>query len=200
MIESGEARDLVPVPRSVPKWALALPVLVVVVATVTGAALITLDRSSRTPSVSPGLARVGGTAPDFTSWDLSGKKVSLADFKGHPVLITFWATWCTACQEELPTVQRMRDQFQSTGFSVLAVNYRETNDSRMSQFLAGLRVNLEAVIDPEGTIASAYGVDIGLPISVLLDRTGTVVRIWIGAVNSAALETAVGQVARPASP
>jgi thiol-disulfide isomerase/thioredoxin len=184
----------------VPKWALALPVLVVVVAAATGVALTTVGRSSRTPSVSPGLARVGGTAPAFTSWDLGGKKVSLADFKGHPVLITFWATWCTACQEELPTVQRIRDQYQSAGFSVLAVNYRETNNSRMSQYLAGLHVNLEAVIDPEGTIASAYGVDIGLPISVLLAGTGTVVQIWIGAVTSAALETAVGQVARPASP
>lgn len=200
MIESGGARDLVPVPRSVPMWALALPVLVVVVAAATGVALITVGRSSRTPSVSPGLARVGGTAPAFTSWDLRGNKVNLADFKSHPVLITFWATWCTACQEELPTVQRIRDQYQSTGFSVLAVNYRETNNSRMSQYLAGLHVNLEAVIDPEGTIASAYGVDIGLPISVLLDGTGTVVQIWVGAVTSAALETAVGKVARPASP
>ncbi|HXC77199.1 MAG TPA: TlpA disulfide reductase family protein [Candidatus Acidoferrum sp.] len=199
MIESGGARDLVPAQRPVPKWALALPVLVVVVATVTGVALTTLDRSSGKPSVSPGLARVGGMAPDFTSWDLSGKKVSLADFKGDPVLITFWATWCTACQGELPTVQRIRDQFSSNGFHVLAVNYRETSSSRMSQYLAGLHVNLEAVIDPEGTIASAYGVDIGLPISVLLDRTGTVVQIWIGAVTSAALETAVGQVATPAS-
>jgi peroxiredoxin len=140
---------------------------------------------------------VGETAPAFTSWDLSGKKVSLAEFKGRPVLITFWATWCTACQQELPTVQRIRDQYQSTGFSVLALDYRETNTARMSQFLAGLHVNLEAVIDPDGTIASAYGVDIGLPISVLLDRKGTVVQIWIGAVTSAELETAVGEVVGP---
>jgi thiol-disulfide isomerase/thioredoxin len=143
---------------------------------------------------------VGGTAPAFASWDLSGKKVSLSDFKGHPVLITFWATWCTACQEELPAVQRIRDRYQSTGLSVLAVNYRETNTGRMSDYLAGLHVNLQAVMDPEGTISSAYGVDIGLPISVLLDRKGTVLQIIIGVVSSAALEAAVGQVAGPAAP
>jgi thiol-disulfide isomerase/thioredoxin len=142
---------------------------------------------------------VGGTAPLFTSWDLSGKKVSLADFGGHPVLITFWATWCTACQEELPAVQRIRDRYQSAGLSVLAVNYRETNNARMSEYLDGLDVDLEAVIDPDGTIASAYGVDIGLPISVLLDRKGTVIQIMIGEVPSAALEAAVGQVAGAAA-
>ncbi len=141
---------------------------------------------------------MGGAAPAFSSWDLSGKKVSLADFKGHPVLITFWATWCTACQTELPELQRIRDRYQSTGLSMLAVNYRETNSDRMSQYLAGLHVDLDAVIDPDGTIASAYGVDIGLPINVLLDRQGTVRQIIIGVVSSAALETDVGQVAGPA--
>lgn len=143
---------------------------------------------------------MGETAPAFTSWDLSGKKVSLADFKGHPVLITFWATWCTACQEELPAVQRIRDRYQSTGLKVLAVNYRQTNNGLMSQYLAGLHVNLETVMDPEGTIASAYGVDIGLPISVVLDRKATVLQIIVGLVPSAVLETAVGQVAGPPAP
>ena len=199
MIEPGGARDVLPAARPVPRWALALPLIVVIAAAGTAAALITVGRSSRTPSVSGGIARVGGTAPAFSSWDLSGKKVSLADFKGHPVLITFWATWCTACQAELPKLQRIRDRYQSTGLSMLAVNYRETNNDLMSAYLAGLHVNLEAVIDPEGTIASAYGVDIGLPISVLLDRKGTVLRILIGAVPNAALEAAVAQVAGPAA-
>jgi cytochrome c biogenesis protein CcmG, thiol:disulfide interchange protein DsbE len=185
----------------VPKWALALPLIVVVAAVATAAALITVNRSARTVSVSGGLARVGGTAPSFTTWDLNGKKVGLADFKGHPVLITFWATWCTACQEELPAIQRILDSNQSNGLRVLAVNYRETDNARMSGYLAGLKVHLEAVIDPDGTIASAYGVDIGLPVVVLLDRSSTVAQVLIGAVPSQALESAVARVlGAPASP
>lgn len=183
-----------------PKWALALPLLVVVAATATAIAMITVAGSPKTVSVSGAHARVGGTAPAFTSWDLGGKKVSLSDFKGHPVVITFWATWCTACQEELPAMQRIRDRYQSSGLSVLALNYRETSNARMSEYLAGLHVNLQAVIDPEGTIASAYGVDIGLPITVLLDRSATVVQILIGSVANAALEAAVAQVVGPAAP
>ncbi len=180
-----------------PRWALALPLLVVVAATATAVAMITSGGSAKTVSVAGGVARVGGTAPAFTSWDLTGNKVSLADFKGRPVLLTFWATWCTACQDELPALQRIRDRYQSTGFTILAVNYKETNNARMSQYLAGLHVNLEAVIDPEGAIATAYGVDIGLPINVLLDRKATVTQIIVGLVPSAALETAVGKVAGP---
>ncbi len=180
-----------------PRWALALPLLVVVVATATAVAMVTTGKSAKTASVSGGVARVGGTAPGFTSWDLAGNKVSLADFKGRPVLLTFWATWCTACQDELPALQGIRDRYQSTGFTVLAVNYKETSNARMSQFLAGLHVNLEAVVDPEGSIATAYGVDIGLPISVLLDSKAIVTQIFVGLVPSAELETAVGKVTSP---
>jgi peroxiredoxin len=162
--------------------------------------MISVASSPKTVSVSGAQAKVGGTAPSFSSWDLSGKKVSLSDFKGHPVLLTFWATWCTACQQELPAMQQIRDRYQSSGLRVLALNYRETSSSRMSQYLAGLDVNLEAVIDPEGTIASAYGVDIGLPISVLLDRNSTVVQIMIGSAPAASLDAAVARVVGPAAP
>ena len=197
MIESGSARKLSPPTRPVPRWALALPLLVVVIATATAVAMITMGRSARTATVTGGVAHVGGTAPGFTSWSLSGNKVSLADFKGRPVLLTFWATWCTACREELPALQAMRDRYQTSGFAVLAINYKETNNARMSQYLSGLHVNVVSIIDPEGVIATAYGVDIGLPVSVLLDRKATVTEIFVGVPPSAALEAAVGRVAGP---
>jgi thiol-disulfide isomerase/thioredoxin len=187
-----------PDPRStaipVPKWALALPVLVVVAVTAAAVAMITVGRSPQTVSVSGGVARVGARAPNFASWDLNGKKVSLANFKGRPMLLTFWATWCTACREELPALQGIQDRYQSTGFTILAINYRETDNRRLIQYLAGLHVNLEGVVDPDGTIAAAYGVTIGLPVNVLLDRAGTVVQVIIGQVPSATLESAVSQI------
>ena len=177
-----------------PKWALALPVLVVVVVVAVAVAMITDGRSPHTVSVSGGVAHVNGPAPNFASWDLNGKRVSLTDFKGRPMLLTFWATWCTVCREELPALQRIQDRYQSTGFTILAINYRETNNGRLAQYLAGLNVTLKAVIDPEGTIAAAYGVDIGLPVNVLLNRAGTVVQIIIGEVPNATLESAVSRI------
>lgn len=176
-------------------WVLALPVLVVLAATAVAVGITTAGNSSQPVSVVGGTARIGGPAPDFTSWDLSGKRVRLADLKARPMLLTFWATWCTACQEELPELQRIQDSHQSTGFTILAVNYREIGNARLSHYLAGLHVSLESVIDPEGKIASAYGVDIGLPVNVLLDRSGMVVQKMTGVQLSTTLENAVAQVA-----
>jgi thiol-disulfide isomerase/thioredoxin len=183
----------------VPSWALALPVLVVVAATATGVAMVIADRSSNAVWVAPGHASVGTPAPNFTSYDLAGKRVSLSDFASRPVLLTFWATWCTVCKDELPALQALQPRYASGGFAVLAVNYRETNNERMRLYLAGINVTLQSVVDPAASIASAYGVDVGLPVNVLVDRAGRVSRIMIGEVSIASIETAVNQVTPAAS-
>ena len=185
--------------RQVPAWALGLPVLVVVLAVSAGVALALASRPSSGVWVASGHAIVGGTSPNFTTQDLGGKKVSLSDFGGRPVLLSFWATWCTVCRDELPALQRLQDRYRAGGFEVLLVNYRETSNDGLRQYLSGLQVNLEAVIDPDGTIAAAYGVDVGLPVNVLSDRAGKVVRILIGEVPIATIESAVQQaVSSPA--
>lgn len=182
-----------------PAWALALPVIVVLVAMSVGVAMVVASHSSKTVWVAAGHARVGGTTPNFTSWDLSGKKVSLSDLGARPVLLSFWATWCTVCRDELPALQRLQDKYRSDGLTVLAMNYRESNTERMRQYLAGLQVKLESVIDPDGSIGSVYGVNVGLPVNVLSDRTGVVVKIMIGEVPVASIESAIRQVLAPAA-
>jgi thiol-disulfide isomerase/thioredoxin len=183
--------------RPVPAWALALPLLVVLVATAAGVAIVIPDRSSNAVWVAAGHASVGAPAPNFTSYDLQGKKVSLSDFASRPVLLTFWATWCTVCKDELPALQTLEQRYSANSFAVLAVNYRETDNVRMRQYLAGDNVTLQSVIDPGASIASAYGVDVGLPVNVLIDKTGHVVRIMVGEVPGASIETAIQQLVAP---
>jgi hypothetical protein len=67
----------------------------------------------------------------------------------------------------------------------------------MRQYLSGLQVNLEALADPDGAIAAAYGVDIGLPVNVLTDRSGKVARILVGEVPTATIESAIRQAVTP---
>jgi len=183
----------------VPAWALALPVLVVLAATAAGVAMVIADRSSSTVWVAAGHARVGEAAPNFTSNDLQGNKVSLSDFGSRPVLLTFWATWCTVCKDELPALQALEQRYSSDGVKVLAVDYRETSNDRMRQYLAGINVTLQSVIDPGAAIASAYGVDVGLPVNVLIDRSGRVARIMVGEVSITSVESALTQVLTPAT-
>ncbi len=181
----------------VPVWALALPVLFVLLVTSAGVAMVISGRSAPSVWVASGRAQLGGSAPDFTSRDLNGNKVGLTDFRGDSVLLTFWATWCTACRDEMPALQSLRDRYRARGFEVLAVNYRETSTDRMRQYLAGLNVNFKSVIDPDGTIAAAYGVDIGLPVNILIDHSRTVSRIFIGDAPTATLQSAIEQVVAP---
>jgi thiol-disulfide isomerase/thioredoxin len=180
-------------------WALALPVLFVVLVTSAGVAIVIGGRSAQTVWVASGRAQLGALAPDFRSWDLSGKRVGLTDFRGHPLLLTFWATWCTACRDEMPALQGLRNRYRAGGFEVLAVNYRETSTDRMRHYLAGLNVNLESVIDPDGAIAAAYAVDIGLPVNILLDHSAKVSRIFIGEAPVATIQGAIEQVVAPAA-
>jgi thiol-disulfide isomerase/thioredoxin len=180
--------------RRVPAWALALPVIVVLVATTAGVAMLLANRSPSAVWVAAGHATVGAPAPNFISYDLQGKKVSLSDFASRPVLLTFWATWCTVCKDELPALQSLQQRYNSSGFTVLAVNYRETDTGRMRQYLAGDNVTLESVIDPGASIAAAYGVDVGLPVNVVVNKTGRVARIMVGEVPGASIEAAVAQV------
>jgi thiol-disulfide isomerase/thioredoxin len=183
--------------RPIPAWALALPVVVVLLAVTAGVAMVVASRPSSSVWVASGHAIVGGTSPNFASRDLEGKKISLSDFGGRPVLLSFWATWCTVCRDELPALQRLQDQYGAGGLVVLLVNYRETSTDRMRQYLAGLSVKLEAVIDPDGVIATAYGVDVGLPVNVVSDRSGKVSRILIGEVPIATIESAIQHAVSP---
>ena len=181
--------------RSVPLWSLFVPVLVVVMATAVAAAALVVDRSPKTPWVESHTAAVGQRAPDFQSWDLDGNSVRLSELKGHPVLLTFWATSCTACQEEFPALQQIQLAHRSAGLRVLAVDYRETNTSAMKQFLDRMHVTFTPVLDPQATIASAYGVDIGLPVNVWVDSGQNVVQVMLGAQPEAQLAAAAARIA-----
>jgi thiol-disulfide isomerase/thioredoxin len=67
----------------------------------------------------------GQVAPGFTLVDLNGKKVSLADYKGHPVVVNFWATYCGPCKLEMPWFQEMIAKYQSSGLVVLGLDEDE---------------------------------------------------------------------------
>jgi len=97
------------------------------------------------------------------------------------------------CKDELPALQSLEQRYSSDRLKVLAVDYRETSNDRMRQYLAEINVNLQSAIDPGGTIATAYGVDIGLPVNVLVDRSGRVSRILVGEVPISSIESALKQ-------
>jgi peroxiredoxin len=139
-------------------------------------------------TIQGGLAKVGAMAPDFTTRTLDGPTVRLSQYRGKPVLLNFWATWCAPCQDEMPLIQRAVDRYGGPGLTVLAVDYQQTDANGMRAFLRKVGAHFPAVYDPAGQIAGEYGVTVGLPVSVFIDRSGKVEFIQLGQMSDTVLQ------------
>jgi peroxiredoxin len=119
-------------------------------------------------------------APDFTLVDMDGKPHRLSDYRGKVILINFWATWCPPCRKEMPSLERVYQQFKGQPFMVLAVNQWESEDHVFS-YMGELNVFPEFPIlfDRESKISESYGVH-GLPTSFIIDHEGRLVFKAVG--------------------
>ena len=134
------------------------------------------DTGNPTPAPH-GTVQVGKPAPNFTATDIDGHRVSLSDLKGKPVLISFWATWCVPCRDELPLIRDEYLAHRAEGFSVMAINYGDESADTVRKFWRSLNLQPAPFLDPDGRVANAYGVALnntGLPVSVLVARDGTI--------------------------
>ena len=130
----------------------------------------------------------GRPAPDFSATTLQGSTLTLSSLRGKPVLINFFASWCTVCEVELPGIEQAYKQHQADGFTVVGVNTLESGDGLA--FYRRMNLTFPAVYDPgnPGRIGAAYGVTQGLPASVFVDRTGNVQLIQYGPVTKALID------------
>jgi thiol-disulfide isomerase/thioredoxin len=135
------------------------------------------------------VAAEGQVAPNFEAVDLSGQRVRLSDFQGKVVLVNFYASWCTACREEIPAYHRIYDRYREQGFEILAVNNGESKDLAQ-RYLRGNGGRFTGVLDPSRTIVEAYRVR-GMPVSVFIDRDGVIVKYVTGEVPEAAADRLV---------
>jgi thiol-disulfide isomerase/thioredoxin len=102
----------------------------------------------------------------------------LADERGHPVLLNFWASWCEPCQAEMPSLERLAAAQREAGLRVVAVNYRE-GEPAVRRFLAKVPLQLPVVRDADGAAARAFDIHI-FPSTVAIDRQGRVRFIIVG--------------------
>jgi cytochrome c-type biogenesis protein len=134
---------------------------------------------SANPTPAPrGTVEVGKPAPDFTLTDLDGHPVSLSELKGRPVLVTFWATWCGPCRDELPLIRDEYLAHRIQGLAVVAIDYGDESAETVHSYWTAAKLQPAPVLDPDGKAARAYGVSVtlstGLPVSVLIAKDGTV--------------------------
>ena len=154
------------------------------------------ESNNPTPA-SHGPVQVGKPAPDLILTDTEGHRVSLSQLKGKPVLVTFWATWCVPCRDELPVIRDEYLAHRAEGFSVVAINFGDESASTISKFWSGLNLQPAPFLDANASAANAYGVALsstGLPVSVLVARDGTVSSYEPFPLTKDFLDTALAKV------
>ncbi len=110
--------------------------------------------------------------------DLSGKTVSLADFKGKPVVLNMWASWCVPCRAEMPELEKMYEARKSSGLVVIAVNFKESNDTA-TKFVAKNGLTFTVLLDEHGVIEKDYQL-FGLPTTYFIDKSGIIQHTYMG--------------------
>lgn len=126
-------------------------------------------------------------ATDFTVYDANGRAVRLSDFRGKPVVLNIWASWCPPCRNEMPYFQA---KYQELGDDVcfLMVNCTEQDSIEdADQYIAQNGYTFPIYYDTNGAMATAYGIT-GVPRTYFIDAEGYILSQARGGINMTMLE------------
>jgi len=133
----------------------------------------------------------GYPAPDFILEDLDGNEVSLSSLRGKAVYLNFWATWCTPCVKEMPSLQEVYDKYGDR-VAIYAVNVGESR-AVVSEFLEENGYTFTVLLDEDRVVAHRYQVR-GIPTNIFIDSRGVVVERVTGGMTTSQMERAIESV------
>lgn len=143
-------------------------------------------------------------APDFTMTDADGATLILADFKGKPVLLNFWASWCGPCASEMPDIQSAWEE-HGNDVEFVIVNMTDMNgetEQSAKAFLAENNYTFPCYFDANNSAATAFGVS-SIPQTYLINAEGNIIGAYMGAMDASVLAQGIdmltGNTAAPAA-
>ena len=118
---------------------------------------------------------------DITFLDIQNKELNLDDYKGNLVILNFWATWCAPCKREMPSLEKLTNQFPQV--KVYAINMEQPNKLKVRDFFRSIGVaSLDTYYDPKLKLVKQFKMR-GLPTSILIDKNGNEFGRVIGEVD-----------------
>jgi thiol-disulfide isomerase/thioredoxin len=136
------------------------------------------------PIAAPAAAHeVPETVPDIALTDRDGAKRSLSSWKGHPLIINFWATWCEPCRREIPLLKTLRADHAKDGLEVIgiAVDFRDA----VVKYAQQMGIDYPVLIGEQDALqaVSAFGMETVFPFTVFADRQGRIVTLKVGELH-----------------
>jgi len=139
--------------------------------------------------------KVGEPAPDFRLTDMSGNLVQLSDFRGQPVWITFWASWCPPCRAENPDIEATYQKYREAGLVVIAVDIGEETSAARG-YLERTGLSFLVGLDQTTEVSATYRI-VGIPTHYFVDGDGVLQEFRIGALSRKAMDEKVEKLLAP---
>jgi thiol-disulfide isomerase/thioredoxin len=142
---------------------------------------------------------IGKPAPDFVLQDVSGKTVALSSFKGKPLLINFWATWCGPCKIETPWLIELQKEYASKGFEVIGISTEgedlkpddkegfDRQKAAIAKFIKEEQMQYPVLVNGDSLVGPYGGLD-AMPTSVYVNPEGKVVAVQLGITSKEDME------------
>jgi thiol-disulfide isomerase/thioredoxin len=125
-------------------------------------------------------------APHFSLTDITGQKLSLADYKGKVVMLDFWATWCGPCRIEIPGFVELQNRYRDQGFAVIGIS-KDDGPEVVREFYKQYRMNYPVALGDD-KLDALYGGIFGMPTTFLIGRDGRIYAKHVGAMDVSVFE------------
>lgn len=129
------------------------------------------------------LPKIGEEAPDFVAISPQGEIVHLSDFRGQPVWLNFWGSWCPPCRAEMPDIQTAYQQLRPQGLTLLAISLGD-KPSEALNFARLNGVTFNILLDPDRSLTSPTYPIYNFPTHIFIDKNGIVRNIVLSEMSA----------------
>ena len=133
-------------------------------------------------------------APDFSVNTIDGQVLNLGTFTGKPVLVTFWATTCSTCIQEMPHLVNLYEELNNEGLEIISIAMYYDPPNRVVELSQQKELPYPVALDIEGKTAQAFGNIKATPTSFLISPNGMIIQKQVGELNIDQLRTEIKQL------
>lgn len=150
--------------------------------------------SAQQPAITtPSNPSTSDKASGFTLNKFGGGQLRLDDYKGKPIVLNFWATWCTPCRTETPWFVELQKKYKDDGLQVIGISMDEPDNPAVPKFIAKSGIDYPIAFGDDD-VAAAFSANMSLPVTVLIARDGHVAKTIHGIESKDALEKEIQKI------